>query len=351
MEILVTGCNGLVGGEAVLHYDRQGHVVYGIDNNMRREFFGPAGDTMWNLSWLKENTKRFVFMEMDIRCREKIDDLFRKKKFDLIVHCAAQPSHDKSAEIPLIDFEVNALATLYLLEATRRWSPKAVFILMSTNKVYGDAPNEFPLVETETRYDYARPEDFHGIGETLRIDRSVHSVFGASKVAADVMVQEYGRYYGLQTGVFRAGCITGSRHSGVELHGFVSYLIKTAVVGHRYSIYGYKGKQVRDQIHCSDLVGAFDCFAKNPRPGEVYNIGGGRDNSASVLETIRAIEDRLKMKMDSQYVDQPRRGDHICYITDTRKFRSHYADWKSEYSLDRIYDENIAFEKYRRGEG
>lgn len=256
----------------------------------------------------------------------------------MIVHCAAQPSHDKAKEIPLVDFEVNAMGTLNLLEATRLNSPDAVFIFMSTNKVYGDAPNEIPLCELTTRWDYARPEDYNGIREDCRIDRTLHSLFGASKTAADVLAQEYGKYFGLKVGIFRGGCLTGENHSGVQLHGFLSYLFKVAEVGGTYTIFGYKGKQVRDQIHSSDVVGAFVEFARNPRAGEVYNLGGGRANSASILECLDKIEALLGKGVARNYVDQPRVGDHICYISDLSKLKSHYPNWQIQWSLDQILE-------------
>src|ERR1700730_7790680 len=257
MKILVTGSSGLIGSETVLHFARPGHEVTGIDNNMRRECFGPGGDTRWNLERLLAQTKRFRHLDLDIRDRDGVFSLFKSSPFDLIIHCAAQPSHDKAREIPLIDFDVNAVGTLNLLEATRQNWPDAVFIHMSTNKVYGDAPNELPLTETETRYDYDNPENFHGIDETCRIDRSLHSLFGASKVASDVVAQEYGRYFGLNVGIFRGGCLTGPKHSGTQLHGFLSYLMKCAITGDKYTVFGYKGKQVRDSIHSWDLVNMF----------------------------------------------------------------------------------------------
>src|SRR5438093_1983126 len=279
MKVLVTGSSGLSGSEAAEHFDRQGHEVVGVDNNMRRVFFGPAGDTLWNLERLKGVTKRFTHAALDIRDRAAMEELFRTQRFDLIVHCAAQPSHDKARDIPLLDFEVNALGTIHLLEATRQHSPEAAFVFMSTNKVYGDAPNEVPLKEMEKRYDYARPEDYDGIDENCRIDRTLHSLFGASKAAADLVAQEYGRYFGMAVGVFRGGCLTGPQHSGVELHGFLSYLVKCAVRGDHYTVFGYKGKQVRDNIHSDDVVRAFRAFSERPRAGEVYNLGGGRGNS------------------------------------------------------------------------
>ena len=338
MKVLVTGSSGLIGSEAVLHFDRDGHQVFGIDNNLRREFFGPAGDTTWNLESLKKNTRQFTHLNLDIRDREKILALFQQERFDLIIHCAAQPSHDKAKEIPFVDFDVNAVGTLNLLEATRQSNRDAVFIFMSTNKVYGDAPNELPLTELATRWDYARPEDFHGIREDCRIDRTMHSLFGASKTAADVVAQEYGRYFGMNVGVFRGGCLTGEHHSGVQLHGFLSYLFKVAKSGESYTIFGYQGKQVRDQIHSADVINAFVEFAKKPRPGEVYNLGGGRSNSASVLECIDKINALFGTKMNWQYSEQARAGDHICYISDLTKFKSHYPNWGLTLSLDQILE-------------
>jgi CDP-paratose 2-epimerase len=348
MIILVTGSSGLIGSEAVEHFDGQGHHVIGVDNNMRREFFGPAGDTRWNLERLKKSTKHFSHWSLDIRDRSGLDGLFRQHNFDLIVHCAGQPSHDKASEIPLLDFEVNALGTMNLLEATRQHSPKAVFVFLSTNKVYGDAPNEIPLTEQETRYEYARPEDFDGVDETCRIDRTLHSLFGASKAAADLAAQEYGRYFGLNVGVFRGGCLTGPSHSGVELHGFLSYLVKATVTGEKYSVFGYKGKQVRDNIHSHDVIRAIEEFAANPRPGEVYNLGGGRENSISMLEAISKIEKLAGRQVDWHYIDQARRGDHICYISNLGKFKNHYPKWQLTHKLDAILEELVAKEQARQ---
>jgi len=350
MKILVTGSSGLIGSEAVEHYDRQGHEVTGIDNNMRREFFGPQGDTTWNLARLKKATKHFTPLDIDIRNRAAIDSLFQKSRFDVIIHCAAQPSHDKAGQIPLVDFDVNAVGTLNLLEATRQHSPEAAFLFMSTNKVYGDAPNEVPLKETETRYDYAHAADYHGIAETCRIDRCLHSIFGASKAAADVLAQEYGKYFGLRVGIFRGGCLTGPNHSGVELHGFLSYLVKVAFTGKTYNIYGYKGKQVRDNIHSHDVIAAFEAFAANPRPGEVYNLGGGRENSVSMHEAIAQIEKLTGRKINSVYVDQARKGDHICYISDLRKLQSHFSGWKITRNLDSILEEMVAAEQHQQAQ-
>lgn len=345
--ILVTGSSGLIGSTAVEHFDRQGLEVFGVDNNMRRLFFGEAGDTLWNLERLKAATMHFTHAALDIRDRAALDNLFRTNRFDLVVHCAAQPSHDKAREIPLLDFEVNAVGTINLLEATRQHTPEAAFIYMSTNKVYGDAPNEIPLQELDTRYEYARPEDFGGIDETCRIDRTLHSLFGASKAAADLVAQEYGRYFKMNVGVFRGGCLTGPSHSGVELHGFLSYLVKVALNGGVYSVFGYKGKQVRDNIHSYDVVRAIEEFATNPRPGEVYNLGGGRENSISVLEAIARIEEMTGRKLNWRYVDEARRGDHICYISNLSKFQGHYPKWKITRGLDTILEEMVTSERGR----
>jgi CDP-paratose 2-epimerase len=341
----VTGSSGLIGSEAVQYFDAQGHDVFGVDNNMRRVFFGPAGDTIWNLERLKSTTKRFTHAALDIRDRAAIEQLFQTQRFDLIVHCAAQPSHDKARDIPLLDFEVNALGTLNLLEATRQHSPEAAFVFMSTNKVYGDAPNEIPIKELEKRYDYERTEDFEGVDETCRIDQSMHSLFGASKAAADLVAQEYGRYFKMRVGIFRGGCLTGPSHSGVELHGFLSYLVKATLSGGKYSVFGYKGKQVRDNIHSYDVVRAIEEFAANPKPGEVYNLGGGRENSISMLEAIEGVEQIAGRKLDWRYMDEARKGDHICYISNLGKFKRDYPNWKITRGLDAILEEMIASQR------
>jgi CDP-paratose 2-epimerase len=344
-NILVTGSSGLIGSEAVEYFDRQGHRVIGADNNMRRVFFGPQGDTLWNLDRLKSVTQRFTSVSVDIRDRESVMALFQQHRFDLIIHCAAQPSHDKAADIALLDFEVNAMGTVNLLEAARQHCRDSVFIFMSTNKVYGDSPNEKPLRETETRYDYADPADFNGIAETCRIDRTLHSLFGASKAAADIYAQEYGRYFGMNVGIFRGGCLTGPSHSGVELHGFLSYLMKVALSGKTYTVFGYKGKQVRDNIHSFDVVRAFEEFARNPRPGEVYNLGGGRANSVSMLEAIAQIEALIGKKITWTYSEQARKGDHICYISDLTKFKSHFPNWSITRSLESMLQEMSVAER------
>ncbi len=348
MKILVTGSSGLIGSEAVRHFDANGHEVVGVDNNMRKVFFGEAGDTLWNLERLRGAAKRFVHVALDIRDRAAIEELFGGYQFDLIVHCAAQPSHDKARDIPLLDFEVNALGTINLLEATRQHCPEAVFVFFSTNKVYGDAPNEIPMKELDTRWDYARPEDFDGVDETCRIDRTLHSLFGASKAAADLVAQEYGRYFGMKVGVFRGGCLTGPSHSGVELHGFLSYLVKMGVTGRSYSVFGYKGKQVRDNIHSYDVVRAIEEFAANPRPGEVYNLGGGRANSISMLEAIAKIEALTGRKLNWRYVEEARKGDHICYISNLAKFKSHYPNWQISRGIDGILEEMTASHRDER---
>lgn len=342
MRVLVTGSSGLIGSELVSFFDARGHNLTGIDNNMRADFFGPGGDTRWNLERLRGSTRHFHHHDLDIRDRSGIHRLFQEAgPFDLIVHCAAQPSHDLAARRPFDDFDVNATGTLNVLEATRLVSPEAVFVLMSTNKVYGDAPNELPLTELPTRYDYARAEDHEGISETMRIDCSKHSVFGASKVAADVMTQEYGRYFGLRTVCLRGGCLTGPNHSGVELHGFLSYLIKVQLQDGTYRIYGYKGKQVRDNIHSYDVACAIQAIYENPKPGEVYNLGGGRENSCSIFEAFEKVESLTGKRMKFEYVDAAREGDHICYISDLRRLRSHYPEWSVTRSLDDIFREIV----------
>jgi CDP-paratose 2-epimerase len=348
MKVLVTGSSGLIGSAAVRHWDRAGADCIGIDNDMRQVFFGVAGSTRWNLARLQADTVRFAHHEIDIRDRERVFDLMAKSKPDLVIHCAAQPSHDKASEIPVLDFEVNAMGTLNMLEATRRFAPEAVFCHMSTNKVYGDAPNEIPLIELDTRWEYAHPEDHHGISESCRIDQTLHSLFGASKASADIIAQEYGRYFGLKVGIFRGGCLTGASHSGVELHGFLSYLVHVAVHSKPYTIHGYKGKQVRDQIESSDVIGAFEAFASDPRPGQVYNLGGGRENSASVLECIALIERISRYRVEYTLSDRNRIGDHICYISDLRKLRSDYPGWRVRMDLETMVGNMIEMEERKR---
>jgi CDP-paratose 2-epimerase len=347
MKVLVTGSSGLIGSTAVRHWDSLGADVIGVDNDMRQVFFGAQGSTRWNLELLLSQTRRFESHAIDIRDREAIFDLIGRHKPELVIHCAAQPSHDKAREIPLVDFDVNAVGTLNILEGVRRHAEHAVVCHMSTNKVYGDSPNELPLVEHASRFDYARPEDYHGIDETCRIDRTLHSVFGASKTAADVMAQEYGKYYGLKVGVFRGGCLTGRAHSGVELHGFLSYLVHVAVHGKPYTIFGYRGKQVRDQIDSKDVVRALEAYSRKPRPGEVYNIGGGRQNSASVLECIEMIENLSGRQVEYRLSEQNRVGDHICYISDCRKLERDYPDWRVKKGLRDILQEMFQDEQER----
>jgi len=348
--VLVTGSNGLIGSEAVAYFARAGARVVGADNNMRALFFGSDGDTRWNQRRLESEHPAFEHRELDIRNRDGVLRLIEAEAPDLIVHCAAQPSHDLAARLPFEDFDVNAVGTLNLLEAMRRHQPEAVFVLLSTNKVYGDSPNELPLEERETRWEYASAANYHGIDEQCRIDRTQHSLFGASKVAADVMAQEYGRYFGLKVGVFRGGCLTGPQHSGVELHGFLSYLVKAAMTGTKYRIYGYKGKQVRDNIHCHDVLRAIDRFFAAPRPGEVYNLGGGRANSCSLLEAATLVRELGGGTLVTEYVDQNRRGDHICYISDLRKLKAHYPGWDVEIPLRDILRQIIASWETRRSE-
>jgi CDP-paratose 2-epimerase len=340
-RVVITGSSGLIGSESVTYFDKRGWEVYGVDNNMRQDFFGPDGDTTWNLERLRRVTKHFTHYSSDIRDRSSILTLFQKKQPNLIIHCAAQPSHDLAKDRPFDDFEINAVGTLNLLEATRRYCPESPFIFMSTNKVYGDAPNEKPLVEQETRYDYANPSDYHGIDESCRVDASTHSLFGASKLAADVLVQEYGRYFDMPTVCLRGGCLTGPNHSGVELHGFLAYLAQ-AVREHRtYYIYGYKGKQVRDNIHSYDVCTFFELFYKNPQAAVVYNLGGGRSNSISVLEAIARFEALSGQKLQTEYIERNRLGDHICYISDTRHIQSDYPKWEITRSLNNILSELI----------
>lgn len=338
MRMLVTGSSGLVGGECVEYFDRLGHTVFGLDNHQRKEFFGDSGDSSWNLHKVFHVCKNFKYHGTDIRDRHAVNQIFKELgPFDVVIHCAAQPSHDKSREIPVVDFDVNAVGTLNLLEATRQHSPTAVFLFLSSNKVYGDAPNEFTFNETNTRYDYlCECADWFGINESCRIDQSTHSIFGASKVAADILCQEYGHIYGLKTTVFRGGCLTGPGHSGVELHGFLSYLVKTCISGNTYKIYGYKGKQVRDNLHSYDVVRAMEEVIANPGQGDVFNLGGGRENSVSILEAIEKIEKLIGKKIKTEYVDTPRVGDHICYISDMTWFRQRYPNWKITKSIDDI---------------
>lgn len=333
--ILITGSSGLIGSEVCLYFATERCcAVHGVDNNQRAVFFGPQGDTRWNQQRLIQEIPGFRHHELDIRDRAGVLALVKEIRPDIIVHAAAQPSHDRAASIPFDDFDTNAVGTLNMLEAARQACPESPFIHMSTNKVYGDAPNRIPLVELATRWDYADLAYANGIAETFTIDQSKHSLFGASKVAADVMVQEYGRYFNMPTCCLRGGCLTGPNHSGVELHGFLSYLVKCNLEGREYKIFGYKGKQVRDNIHSLDVARFMAAFVAAPRVGEVYNLGGGKDNSCSILEAFSLVERFSGKKQIYTYVDQNRVGDHICYYSDLRKMRAHYPSWDITQSLE-----------------
>lgn len=341
MKLLVTGSSGLIGSEVATHFDAQGWEIHGIDNNQRAVFFGEAGDTRWNQQRLAASLRNFHHHELDIRDRTGVLTLVAEVKPDAIVHTAAQPSHDRAAAIPFDDFDTNAVGTLNLLEAARRICLEKPFVHMSTNKVYGDAPNEIPLVELATRWDYADPAFAEGIPETFRIDQSKHSLFGASKVAADVMVQEYGRYFGMPTCCLRGGCLTGPAHSGVELHGFLSYLVKCNLEDRRYTVFGYKGKQVRDNIHAADVAAFIARFLDAPRSAAVYNIGGGKANSCSILEAFDMATNRTGRAMEWVYDETARAGDHICYYSDLRRMQADYPGWKPEISLGETFDQIV----------
>jgi CDP-paratose 2-epimerase len=340
---VITGSAGLIGSEAATFFAGQGLTVVGIDNDMRREFFGAEASTTWNRKKLEaELGDRYRHEAIDIRDEAKLDAVFKKygKSIELVVHAAAQPSHDWAARAPKVDFAVNALGTLNLLEAVKRDCPEAVFIFTSTNKVYGDAPNRLPLVELETRWEIDPSHTYkNGIREDMSIDQSMHSLFGASKVAADVLVQEYGRYFGMKTVCFRGGCLTGPSHSGTQLHGFLAYLMKCAATSTPYKVFGYKGKQVRDNIHSADLISAFDAFFKKPRSAAVYNIGGGRFSNCSMLEAIKLSEEITGNKMDTSYVEDNRAGDHIWWVGDLSRFQSDYPEWKMRYDVPMILSE------------
>ncbi|MCE7505331.1 NAD-dependent epimerase/dehydratase family protein [Polynucleobacter sp. IMCC30063] len=340
-KILITGSSGLIGSEVCLFFAEQGYAIHGVDNNQRAVFFGPQGDTRWNQKRLETSINNFHHHEIDIRDRTGLIALVALLKPDVIVHAAAQPSHDRAAAIPFDDFDTNAVGTLNLLEAARRACPDAPFIHMSTNKVYGDAPNLLPLVELETRWEFADPAMQNGIAETFTIDQSKHSLFGASKVAADVMVQEYGRYFGMQTCALRGGCLTGPNHSGVELHGFLSYLIKCNLEGKKYTVFGYQAKQVRDNIHSYDVARFIWEFIQAPRSGEVYNIGGGKNNSCSMIEAFDRVAQLSGKKMYWEYSDKNREGDHMCYYSDLSKMKAHYPAWDITKSLDSIFTEIV----------
>jgi CDP-paratose 2-epimerase len=326
-KLLVTGSSGLIGSEVCLHFANLGWEIHGVDNNQRAVFFGPNGDTRWNQNRLKDSIYNFIHHELDIRDREGILKLITDVKPDAIVHTAAQPSHDRAAAIPFDDFDTNAVGTFNLLEATRRYSTSVPFVHMSTNKVYGDAPNEIEMVELDSRWDYADKTYEYGISENFRIDQCKHSLFGASKVSADISVQEYGRYFNMPTAVLRGGCLTGPNHSGVELHGFLSYLIKCNLEEKEYTVFGYKGKQVRDNIHSYDVARFIEEFIKAPRISEVYNIGGGKENTCSILEAFNMISSISGKPMRYKYDETNRIGDHICYYSDLRKMKNHYPEW------------------------
>ncbi len=347
---LITGSAGLIGSEAVRHFAAKGLQVVGIDNDMRKFFFGAEASTAWNRQRLEAEVKGYVHKDMDIRDTEAIRALLKSygKEIKLIIHTAAQPSHDWAAGDPFSDFTVNANGTLNMLQAARENCPEAVFIFTSTNKVYGDLPNFLPLVEKEKRWEIDPAHRYHpGIAEDMSIDQSKHSLFGASKVAADVLVQEYGRYFGMHTAVFRGGCLTGPNHSGTALHGFLAYLMKCAATGAKYTIFGYKGKQVRDNIHSSDLIAAFDEVFRSPVSAEVYNIGGGRESNCSMIEAIELCEQITGRKMNYSYSDDNRSGDHIWYISDLAKFKQRYPGWKLRYDVPRILGEIYEFNKER----
>jgi CDP-paratose 2-epimerase len=347
MKVLVTGSAGLIGSEAVTFFDGLGFTVDGVDNNMRADFFGDTGDTTWNRQRLEATCARYTHADLDIRDRAGVDALVARGRYELVIHTAAQPSHDLAASRPFDDFDVNATGTLNLLEACRRHTPEVVFVLLSTNKVYGDNPNRIPLVELETRWDYDDPRYVAGIPEDFPVEGCTHSLFGASKLAADVITQEYGRYFGMKTGVFRGGCLTGPHHSGVELHGFLSYLVMVALQERDYTIFGYKGKQVRDQIHSADVIDVLWTFAQDPDPGAVYNLGGGKANAASLLECVEMIAARCGKRPTLHYTDEPRIGDHICYYTDLARFRARYPGWRLSRTLDDIVDEMVGSMAHR----
>jgi len=339
--VLVTGSSGLIGSGVTEYFHARNWKIHGVDNNMRADFFGPEGDTRWNLGRLSRELKNFSHHEMDIRNREGVLGLVKELNPDAIVHCAAQPSHDLAAKRPFDDFDVNAGGTLNLLEASRRVSNQIVFVHLSTNKVYGDAPNRIALKELPTRWDYEDPAYANGIPESMTIDQSKHSLFGASKAAGDIFVQEYGRYFEMPTCCLRCGCLTGPQHSGVELHGFLSYLVKCNLEQRTYNIFGYKGKQVRDNIHSVDVADFIYRFVESPRFAEVYNLGGGRANSTSLLEAFKSVEQITGIAQKTTYVETNRQGDHICYISDLAKVQAHYPAWKLTKPLTSVFQECV----------
>jgi CDP-paratose 2-epimerase len=339
--VLVTGSSGLIGSAVAEFLHQKNWIIHGLDNNMRADFFGSEGDTTWNLIRLRKELCRFIHHELDIRNRDGVLELLAQVKPDAIVHCAAQPSHDLAAKRPFDDFDINAGGTLNLLEASRRVSTNIIFVQLSTNKVYGDAPNRIRLKELAIRWDYDDPDFAEGISESMTIDQSKHSLFGASKIAADVLVQEYGRYFNMATCCLRCGCLTGPHHSGVELHGFLSYLVKCNLEQRTYNIYGYKGKQVRDNIHAENVAQFIAQFLEAPRVAEVYNLGGGRENSCSLLEAFAQTEAITGLAQKTTYVDIARDGDHICYISDLSKVRAHYPRFALTKSLTHILQECV----------
>ncbi|MCC6579919.1 MAG: NAD-dependent epimerase/dehydratase family protein [Phycisphaeraceae bacterium] len=347
-DVLVTGSSGLIGSEVCMHFHNLGFRIHGVDNNQRAAFFGPDGDTRWNQHRLQRQLERFEHHELDVRDRAGVMALVKRLKPALLVHTAAQPSHDLAAKIPFDDFDTNAGGTLNLLEAVRQHCADTPFVLMSTNKVYGDQPNNIPLVEQATRWEYADAAFAQGISESLSIDQCLHSLFGASKAAADLITQEYGRYFGLHTCCLRGGCLTGPCHSGVELHGFLSYLVKCNIEGLEYRVHGYKGKQVRDNLHAADVAAFIDAFRKNPRQGEVYNLGGGKDNTCSILEAFEQVAAITGQAQKYVYHDQARRGDHICYYSDLTKARTHYPDWSIQWPLPRIMESIVTMWRQRK---
>ena len=340
-KALVTGSCGLIGSEVSIHLGQHGFQVNGIDNNERAVFFGPEGDTRWSLQRLRRDISDYTHYYVDIRDRVAIIRLIADIKPDVIVHTAAQPSHDRAAAIPFDDFDTNAVGTLNLLEGARQACPESPFVHMSTNKVYGDLPNTIALQELDTRWDYADTRYENGIPETFSIDQSKHSLFGASKVAADVMVQEYGRYFNMPTCCLRGGCLTGPNHSGVELHGFLSYLVRCNLEGREYKIFGYKGKQVRDNIHSEDVARFIRAFIESPRCGEVYNIGGGKENSCSILEAFQIVEELTGHPQRFTYMEENRIGDHICYYSDLRKMKQHFPQWRITRTLQDVFEEIV----------
>ena len=336
---IITGSAGLIGSEAVEFFSKKFDLIIGIDNNLREKFFGCDASTIWNKERLEKNIQNYKHYSIDIRDNNKVEEIFKEYNSDisLIIHTAAQPSHDWAANDPFVDFSVNANGTLVMLENTRKYSQNAVFIFTSTNKVYGDTPNKLPLVELETRYEIDKNHKYYnGIDESMSIDQSLHSLFGASKIAADVLVQEYGKYFNMKTGVFRGGCLTGPNHSGTQLHGFLSYLMKCAITKEHYTIFGYKGKQVRDNIHSFDLINMFWHFYNSPKKGEVYNTGGSRYSNCSMIEAIQMCEEITGNKMSYSYSEKNRIGDHIWYISNVSKFKKDYPNWEFTYNIKDI---------------